>query len=774
MRRGPVADGWAGSLFPEPIDQVKVPSDRCVCHQDCPQYETCETEALDKNSKVYYLLRCVKGKFPACVNCMCMACDRYDECKDGETDLRGGVRYRLCNRPISITGCPDYSGPVSWKSEAACKKCDHVCDLRKEWVWAPRVRCDLNPIEPTKKPTEEPSVVQLDGKPTVEHPTLIRYGHETWGRYELEGRLVEEFISTDKPVRKESEFAADMVAVDAARKAAGDLPLARSFIEKGARGIRVYEDPALQEGGTLCCHLVVSKQNGGLCTGCSDQRGTPCSYSRPAEHTSPEPAVVPAKPAKAKKPATPALHRGDRVKFRDDLAPGGVGFGYVTGISHGGPRDLSIHVTWAEYGKKAAMVKDRSCQLMSPDQLELDPLDKWQLANCGKHHSCRDDCAGLRSGALCPWLIGLDFLKSCVRQGDMPADLLDDRAKDDAEAKVARSTKAKKTEPTSESPKPVKAKKQPKLTRADYDNNPLPGSNADICSHCDCETCGLNQAHLNYTDKEWAHCPPCGCDQCLGKDELQPTTLCGRKAALTVDVLGNTESQLPAEQQHLVTLQRYVRQFCGECKCLTCGRAYQNCAMNGDEPYHICSICTLEHAHHHKPYPAIIKDCEHWIDKATFPADIYAPGQGPCPETACELRYNGEGGPCLCQSCKHGTPDCDSTCGVPGYPMETGQYACEWYAPKVATPDGPTPELDELAAELDVQMMKKRQTAELALPEALRPKHGPKYWDVPDLVKVGDLVTLRLFPKPRHPLRRRMSEGDQYVPRAGVSPIRIK
>jgi len=156
--------GWAGSLFPEPITPVAIASDRCVCHQDCPQYETCETEALDKGSKIYYLLRCVKGKFPACANCKCMACDRYHECKDGpEMGQRGGTRYRMCNRPISITGCPDYSGSVPWATEPVCKKCDHVCDLRKELVWAPRVRCDLNPIEPTKKPTEEPSPVQLDG-----------------------------------------------------------------------------------------------------------------------------------------------------------------------------------------------------------------------------------------------------------------------------------------------------------------------------------------------------------------------------------------------------------------------------------------------------------------------------------------------------------------------------------------------------------------------------------------------------------------------------------
>lgn len=534
---------------------------------------------------------------------------------------------------------------------------------------------------------------------------------------------------------------------------------------------------------------------------------------------------------------------------------------------------------WSAWHREPAPVVSPALQeaeqkaSLAVDLERWDPIattKEWMLSNCGKHHSCRDDCAGRRSGALCPFVISRSFLKDCVRQGDMPADLLDDRAKDDAEAKAAKPPKAKRSkpepapadEPTKEPITPTtrekvpwltldcggtcihwnkddlecryhdaccypetckyekwpncvlclcdtcvnkencttckhsgascntrgvhtvecpayskaegegwtcsdclcpkcanngaschdckgpvycslhgdkmggcldfrakdgeeqptvpveptkqpKPKKQPKLTRADYDANPLPGSNADICSHCDCETCGLNQAHLNYTDKEWASCPPCGCDQCLGKDELQPTTLCGRKAALTVEVLGNTESQLPMEQQHMVTLQRYVRQFCGECKCLTCGRAYQNCAMDGDEPYHICSICTLEHAHHHKPYPAIIKDCEHWIDKATFPADIYAPGQGPCPETACELRYNGEGGPCLCHSCKHGTPDCDSTCGVPGYPMETGQYACEWYAKKeVATVEvGSVP-----AAELDV----------------------------PDLVKVGDLVT-RLY-----------------------------
>lgn len=319
----------------------------------------------------------------------------------------------------------------------------------------------------------------------------------------------------------------------------------------------------------------------------------------------------------------------------------------------------------------------------------------------------------------------------CTKHGGKMGGCPDFRAKDGEEQPTVP-VKATKQ------PKP---KKQPKLTRADYDNNPLPGSNADTCSHCDCETCGLNQAHLNYTDKEWKDCPPCGCDQCLGKDELQPTTQCGRKAALTAEVLGNTESQLPREQQHMVTLQRYVRQFCDECKCVTCGRAYQNCAMDGDEPYHICSICTLEHAHHHKPYPAIIKDCEHWIDKATFPADIYAPGQGPavftvCPETACELRYNGEGGPCLCHSCKYGPGSCDTSCNEPYYPMETGQYGCEWYAKKeVATPEGPTPEFDALAALLEQQMMLEAQkslAAEL---------HGAHYWDVPDLVKVGDLVT---------------------------------
>lgn len=341
MRRGPEVSGWVGSLFPEPIDQVKVPSDRCICHQDCPQYETCETEALDKSSKVYYLLRCVKGKFPACANCMCMACDRYHECEDGpERGQPGGTRYRMCNRPISITGCPDYSGPISWMSEAACKKCDHVCDLRKELIWAPRVRCDLNPIEPTKKPTEELYPVQLDGK-----------WHDI--------SIIDNVVKVD---------------------------------------------------GVIC-----------------DDNFVP--LTPPAET-----------------PAPVVFHRGDRVKFRDSLAPGGIGFGYVTGIErHGGVCGLSIHVTWAEYGKEFAMAKDRSFQLMSPDQLELAPLDEWMLANCGKHHTCRDDCAGLRSGALCPWVIGLDFLKDCVRQGDMPADLLDDRAKDDAEAKAAKPARAKKT-----------------------------------------------------------------------------------------------------------------------------------------------------------------------------------------------------------------------------------------------------------------------------------------------------------------------------------------
>jgi hypothetical protein len=264
--------------------------------------------------------------------------------------------------------------------------------------------------------------------------------------------------------------------------------------------------------------------------------------------------------------------------------------------------------------------------------------------------------------------------------------------------------------------KPAKAKKQPKLTSTVYNGNALPGSNADICSHCDCETCGLNQAHLDYTDKTWKDCPPCGCDQCLGKPELQPTTLCGRKAALTAEVMGNTESQLLREQLHVDTVQRYVRPTecadgsCTACQCQTCGYRNLNCALNGDEPVLICSTCWLNHPHHWKVYAAIVKKCPHWRDAATFPADILAPGMGPCPEIACQLMYNGEGGPCLCHSCKHGTPDCDSTCGVPGYPMETGQYACRWYAKK------------DVAAIEAVMLL----AAEL---------------DVPDLVKVGDLVT---------------------------------
>jgi hypothetical protein len=264
--------------------------------------------------------------------------------------------------------------------------------------------------------------------------------------------------------------------------------------------------------------------------------------------------------------------------------------------------------------------------------------------------------------------------------------------------------------------KPAKAKKQPKLMRAAYNGNSLPGSNADICSHCDCETCGLNQAHLNYTDKEWANCPRCGCDQCLGKPELQPKTLCGRKSSLTAEVMGNTESCLPREQLHVDTVQRYVRPAecqegsCTACQCQTCGNRNLNCALNGDEPVLICSTCWLNHPHHWKVYAAIVKTCPHWRDAATFPADILAPGQGPCPAEPCQLMYNGEGGPCLCHSCKHGTPDCDSTCGVPGYPMETGQYACGWYAKKEVA----TVEVVTLPA------------ADL---------------DVPDLVKVGDLVT---------------------------------
>jgi hypothetical protein len=262
--------------------------------------------------------------------------------------------------------------------------------------------------------------------------------------------------------------------------------------------------------------------------------------------------------------------------------------------------------------------------------------------------------------------------------------------------------------------KPTKAKKQPKLTSAAYNQNSLPGSNADICSHCDCETCGLNQEHLNYTDKTWKYCPSCGCDQCLGKPELQPTTLCGRKAALTAEVMGNTESCLPREELQVDTVQRYVRPAecqegsCTACQCQTCGYRNLNCALNGDEPVLICSTCWLNHPHHWKVYAAIVKKCPHWRDAATFPADILAPGMGPCPETACQLMYNGEGGPCLCHSCKYGPGSCDTSCNVPGYPMETGQFACEWYAPKVATIEVVT----QPAADLDV----------------------------PDLVKVGDLV----------------------------------
>lgn len=258
--------------------------------------------------------------------------------------------------------------------------------------------------------------------------------------------------------------------------------------------------------------------------------------------------------------------------------------------------------------------------------------------------------------------------------------------------------------PVKPAKKPAKAKKQAKLRSADYNGNSLPGSNADICSHCDCETCALNQAHLDYTDKEWKGCPPCGCDQCLGKDELQPIAQCGRKSSLTAEVMGNTESDLPREQLHVDTVQRYIRPAecqegsCTACQCQTCGYRNINCALNGDEPVLICSTCWLNHPHHWKVYAAIVKTCPHWRDAATFPADVLAPGMGPCPTEPCQLMYNGEGGPCLCHSCKHGTPDCDSTCGVPGYPMETGQYACGWYAKKdvamIEVVRQPAPELD--------------------------------------------------------------------------------
>jgi hypothetical protein len=396
------------------------------------------------------------------------------------------------------------------------------------------------------------------------------------------------------------------------------------------------------------------------------------------------PVELTAKPAKAKK--SRATSRANRNRDLEALAPHGC-LGTSPCLCHS-------CINQETCGQCKRMNKS-VCGHYHAHTVECPAYSKAE----GEGWTCSDclcpKCAN--NGESCHTCEGPIY---CSKHGGKMGGCPDFRAKDGEEQPTVP-VKATKQ------PKP---KKQPKLTRADYDNNPLPGSNADTCSHCDCETCGLNQAHLNYTDKEWANCPPCGCDQCLGKPELQPTTLCGRKAALTVDVLGNTESQLPMEQQHMVTLQRYVRQFCGECKCLTCGRAYQNCAMNGDEPYHICSICTLEHPHHHKPYPAIIKDCEHWIDKATFPADIYAPGQGPCPETACELRYNGEGGPCLCHSCKYGPGSCDTSCNIPGYPMETGQYGCEWYAKKeVATVDVVT-----------------------------QPAADP---DVPDLVKVGDLVT---------------------------------
>jgi hypothetical protein len=550
------------------------------------------------------------------------------------------------------------------------------------------------PIAPSK-----PVLTKLQFSATGPFPDdkgeLVHYAHETWRKFELNGHMVEEFVSTDRPISKDSEFGVDMKTVDDAREAAGGLPSARCSVQNG---IRTYEDPALQKIektlGPFYCWNDKSPFRGRLCTHlheapCSYGQGTPCEFSAILDPATPglngpEGVEPTKKPAKAKK--SRATSRANRNRDLEALAPHGC-LGTKPCLCYACVNQEICH--HCEEMNKSVCGHYHAHTIECPAYSKAEG-EGWTCADC----LC-PKCAN--NGESCHTCEGPVY---CSKHGGKMGGCPDFRAKD-GEEQPTLPVKATKQ------PKP---KKQPKLTRADYDNNPLPGSNADTCSHCDCETCGLNQAHLNYTDKEWANCPPCGCDQCLGKPELQPTTLCGRKAALTVEVLGNTESQLPREQQHMVTLQRYVRQFCGDCKCLTCGRAYQNCAMNGDEPYHICSICTLEHAHHHKPYPAIIKDCEHWIDKATFPADIYAPGQGPCPETACELRYNGEGGPCLCHSCKYGPGSCDTSCNIPGYPMETGQYGCEWYAKKeVATVDVVT----QPAAELDV----------------------------PDLVKVGDLVT---------------------------------
>jgi hypothetical protein len=244
MRPHPVADGWAGSLFDKPVE---VAVDRCVCHKDCPKYETCETEDLTGHD-VYYRLRCVKGKFPACARCQCMTCSRYYVCKDVEVELEKGDRYRRCNRSTSITACPEYvEGRVILPEHHGT-----------EPLWCEKLGTDTYTHY-----CQQPQ----NGRPDSCHCTHFEFSIRQPDRC---------LFAFDKPLGGRSPSYAHPPASEA---------------------------PAPQEGriltGTRCCHRVASKQNGGICSGCSKQKGTPCAYSRPPEHET-EPAA-PVAPTKAKK-----------------------------------------------------------------------------------------------------------------------------------------------------------------------------------------------------------------------------------------------------------------------------------------------------------------------------------------------------------------------------------------------------------------------------------------------------------------------------------------
>jgi len=624
MRRGPEVSGWVGSLFPEPIDQVKVPSDRCICHQDCPQYETCETEALDKSSKVYYLLRCVKGKFPACANCMCMACDRYHECMDGpEMGQPGGTRYRMCNRPISITGCPDYSGTIPWMSEAACKKCDHVCDLRKELLFAPRVRCDLNPVEQAV-----PAAVSLAPEHHASEPLWCeRLGTDSYNHYcqqPQNGRpdvchCHHYELSKEQPDR--CRFAHEMLS-DAIHR---PDPKAESPVEpakpaKAKKQPKARSIPLPNEGCDKClCSTCLNEKACGKCKGlneicssrnhprtvgcpayskaegegwsCSDCLCPKCANNGESCHTCEGPvycfnhvgkmggcpdfrakdgeeqptvsvkATTQPKHEQASAPITkneqemqflrsdivainrllaelPADHVIERLGFESRRLEQEQRLDVLTSpvvepalkpskAKKAAKEKPTPEPPWSskpvdtfagaafrqppiapkqEHEERLAIlapavnpVDDPAIQEAEQKTslaVDLKPwkpegvAKKWNELHCGKHHACRHDCAGLRSGALCPFIISLSFLKSIVREGSLPADVLDDRMKDDAEAKAAKKlAKVTKPEPApavkpAKEQKPAKAKKQPIVPKRGDNYCVLRGGDCAVHNGC--------------------------------------------------------------------------------------------------------------------------------------------------------------------------------------------------------------------------------------------------------------------------------------------------